>query len=43
MASRLAPGSGPLIDFFKVGKQPHGLTVWLQPGRYHLGHTGSAR
>src|SRR6266699_2789734 len=22
-----------------VGKEPHGLTVWPQPGRYSLGHT----
>jgi len=26
-----------------VGKEPHGLTVWLQPGRYSLGHTGNLR
>jgi YVTN family beta-propeller protein len=26
-----------------VGKEPHGLTVWPQPGRYSLGHTGDLR
>ena len=23
--------------------EPHGLTVWPQPGRYSLGHTGEMR
>ncbi|HET9663054.1 MAG TPA: YncE family protein [Burkholderiales bacterium] len=27
----------------KVGTEPHGLTVWPQPGRYSLGHTGNLR
>ncbi len=26
-----------------VGNEPHGLTVWPQPGRYSLGHTGNMR
>jgi YVTN family beta-propeller protein len=26
-----------------VGKEPHGLTVWPQPGRFSLGHTGNMR
>ena len=26
-----------------VGAEPHGLTVWPQPGRYSLGHTGNMR
>jgi len=26
-----------------VGHTPHGLTVWPQPGRYSLGHTGVMR
>jgi YVTN family beta-propeller protein len=26
-----------------VGQEPHGLTVWPQPGRYSLGHTGVMR
>ena len=24
-------------------QEPHGLTVWPQPGRYSLGHTGNMR
>ena len=31
------------VKFVKVGKEPHGLTVWPQPGRYSLGHTGNLR
>jgi YVTN family beta-propeller protein len=31
------------IDKIKVGREPHGLTVWPQPGRYSLGHTGNLR
>ncbi|HXF46856.1 MAG TPA: YncE family protein [Burkholderiaceae bacterium] len=27
----------------RAGKEPHGLTVWPQPGRYSLGHTGNLR
>jgi YVTN family beta-propeller protein len=30
-------------DTIKVGQEPHGLTVWPQPGRYSLGHTGNLR
>ncbi len=26
-----------------VKKEPHGLCVWPQPGRYSLGHTGNLR
>lgn len=26
-----------------VGREPHGLTVWPQPGRYSLSHTGNVR
>ncbi|MCP1244862.1 YncE family protein [Acetobacter cerevisiae] len=26
-----------------VGAEPHGLTVWPQPGRYSIGHTGILR
>ncbi|MEP6657237.1 MAG: hypothetical protein ABJC33_08365, partial [Betaproteobacteria bacterium] len=29
------------VDTIKVGTEPHGLTVWPQPGRYSLGHTGN--
>jgi YVTN family beta-propeller protein len=31
------------VDKIKVGIEPHGLTVWPQPGRYSLGHTGNMR
>ena len=31
------------VDTIKVGQEPHGLTVWPQPGRYSLGHTGNLR
>ncbi len=31
------------VTQIKVGGEPHGLTVWPQPGRYSLGHTGNLR
>src|SRR5260370_11206073 len=31
------------VQQIPVGKEPHGLTVWPQPGRYSLGHTGNIR
>ena len=31
------------VKVIKVGIEPHGLTVWPQPGRYSLGHTGNMR
>ncbi|HEX6017993.1 MAG TPA: YncE family protein [Burkholderiaceae bacterium] len=31
------------VRLIKVGAEPHGLTVWPQPGRYSLGHTGNLR
>lgn len=31
------------VKKIKVGTEPHGLTVWPQPGRYSLGHTGNMR
>lgn len=31
------------VKTLKGGKEPHGLTVWPQPGRYSLGHTGNMR
>jgi YVTN family beta-propeller protein len=31
------------IRTIAVGREPHGLTVWPQPGRYSLGHTGNMR
>ena len=31
------------VKEISVGREPHGLTVWPQPGRYSLGHTGNMR
>ena len=31
------------VTRIKVGNEPHGLTIWPQPGRYSLGHTGIMR
>jgi len=31
------------VKIIPVGREPHGLTVWPQPGRYSLGHTGNMR
>jgi YVTN family beta-propeller protein len=31
------------VKTIPVGTEPHGLTVWPQPGRYSLGHTGNMR
>ena len=31
------------VKSIAVGREPHGLTVWPQPGRYSLGHTGNLR
>ena len=31
------------VTSIQVGREPHGLTVWPQPGRYSLGHTGDMR
>jgi YVTN family beta-propeller protein len=35
--------SGQVKSIPVKGKEPHGLTVWPQPGRYSLGHTGNLR
>ncbi len=35
--------NGHLMARIKVGKGPHGLCVYPQPGRYSLGHTGNMR
>ena len=35
--------TGAVIKTIPVGTEPHGLTVWPQPGRYSLGHTGVMR
>jgi DNA-binding beta-propeller fold protein YncE len=34
---------GHLMKRIPVGAGPHGLSVWPQPGRYSLGHTGVTR
>ena len=39
----LSTDDGHLIARIKVGKGPHGLCVYPQPGRYSLGHTGIFR
>ncbi len=39
---RIDTASGA-VDKIKAGREPHGLTVWPQPGRYSLGHTGNLR
>ena len=35
--------NGKLRARISVGLGPHGLCVWLQPGRYSLGHAGIMR
>jgi YVTN family beta-propeller protein len=35
--------TGQLTHRIPVGREPHGLAVWPQPGRYSLGHTGNMR
>ncbi|MEZ5135204.1 MAG: hypothetical protein R2699_09175 [Acidimicrobiales bacterium] len=35
--------TGELAARIPVGRNPHGLTVWPQPGRMSLGHTGNMR
>jgi len=35
--------TGRLLHRIPVGKSPHGLAVWPQPGRYSIGHTGILR
>lgn len=35
--------TGRLLHRIKVGRDPHGLAVWPQPGRFSLGHTGNMR
>ena len=39
----LDTADGHLLARIHVGKGPHGLCVWPQPGRYSLGHTGLMR
>ena len=35
--------TGRLLHRIPVGSGPHGLSVWPQPGRYSIGHTGIMR
>jgi DNA-binding beta-propeller fold protein YncE len=35
--------TGRLLRRIRVGQGPHGLSVWPQPGRYSIGHTGILR
>jgi DNA-binding beta-propeller fold protein YncE len=35
--------NGGFLRRIPVGVNPHGLTVWPQPGRFSLGHTGNQR
>jgi DNA-binding beta-propeller fold protein YncE len=35
--------TGRLLRRIHVGPGPHGLSVWPQPGRHSLGHTGTLR
>jgi hypothetical protein len=34
---------GHIIATIRVPNWPHGLSVWPQPGRYSVGHTGVMR
>jgi YVTN family beta-propeller protein len=38
-----ATATGLLTHRIPVGREPHGLCVWPQPGRFSLGHTGNMR
>jgi YVTN family beta-propeller protein len=35
--------TGELLHTIKVGKGPHGLSLFPQPGRFSMGHTGNFR
>jgi YVTN family beta-propeller protein len=39
----ISADDGKLLARIPVGSGPHGLTIWPQPGRYSLGHTGNIR
>ncbi len=39
----ISTADGHLIARIPVGRGPHGLCVWPQPGRYSMGHTGIMR
>lgn len=39
----IATRTGRLLRRIRVGAGPHGVSVWPQPGRFSLGHTGITR
>jgi DNA-binding beta-propeller fold protein YncE len=39
----ISTSTGRLLHRIRVGQGPHGLSVWPQPGRYSIGHTGILR
>ena len=39
----ISTADGSLLARIPVGKGPHGLCIYPQPGRYSLGHTGVFR
>jgi DNA-binding beta-propeller fold protein YncE len=39
----ISTATGRLVHRIKVSDGPHGLSVWPQPGRYSIGHTGILR
>ncbi len=39
----ISTANGKLIAKIPVGSGPHGMSVWPQPGRYSIGHTGILR
>lgn len=39
----IGTADGRLVARIPVAAQPHGLSVWPQPGRWSLGHTGVTR
>jgi YVTN family beta-propeller protein len=39
----ISTATGRVLRRIPVGRGPHGLAVWPQPGRFSLGHTGNMR
>ncbi len=39
----ISTATGRLLHRIPVGAGPHGMSVWPQPGRYSIGHTGILR
>lgn len=40
---KISTHDGHLLGQVHVPNKPHGMSVWPQPGRYSLGHTGNMR